>query len=196
VHPLHWEARVLHRKTDQQRLEANRRTSRPRSCPLARTAEELRGWFYLQSHRPWPSHDLPVLRRRYGVLGNGLRKGGVSPGLLCRSGSPDFNDDSIGGCGGGREMLATVRFEAVQSMSIGWRAIRQRPLSSLRSTARSPIYVHAVGMEASFSTRPSDEDLALLWPKTPYTCWIGDDFVCRCDRCTTHRRWRWEEEEE
>ena len=53
-------------------------------------------------------------------------------------------------------------------------------------------------METSFSARPSDEDLDLLWPKTPYNCLIGGDFVlpCRCELCSAHRRSRWDEEEE
>jgi hypothetical protein len=91
-------------------------------------------------------------------------------------------------------MLTTVRIDS-GSLDYAQCSCNEATASWL-STAQSPIYVHAAGMETSFSIRPSDEDLALLWPKTPYTCWIGDDFICRCDRCTTHRRWRWEEEEE
>ena len=44
----------------------------------------------------------------------------------------------------------------------------------------------------SLNNTPSDDDLALLWPQTPYACWIVETTACRCALCTAHRRVRWD----
>ena len=61
-------------------------------------------------------------------------------------------------------------------------------------------------MTSGLNTRPTYEELALLWPNTLHTRWgqaggpggigaKGDDFVCRCNFCAKVRRDRWEKDQ-